>query len=1097
MRLQMGWRGTVLGGLLGLGLVSCGGGSDFQPLSSAAISVQVSPADLELTAGGQATFQATVSHASNTGVTWSVKEGAAGGSIDANGLYTAPSAAGTYTIVAASKQDAKVKATAKAIVAAKPALASFAPAQAFISPGGSTTLTASFTGTSAVVDNGVGTVHSGAAVTVNPAATTTYTIQVSNAAGSSVSGTATVTVAPLPAAAALVAGASTINAGGSTTLTATFTNGVGSVDHGIGAVASDVPFTVNPAATTTYTLTVMSPAGATATQTATVTVVPAPRVSSFTSSLGSLFKGQSATLMPVFTGGSGSIAGLGAVSSGTSVPVSPATTTTYTLTVTSATGATDTASLAITVDATPFSIASFSATPAQVDFGQASSLAWALNGTATTLTLDGASVLGDPASLAVHPVRRQSYVLSGSNPLGGDQKIMKVAARGLDLVAGNVDGFGYQDGPIASARFGNLSGIVRDAAGNLYVGDYTQQVIRKVTSAGVVSTFAGTLGSYGTNDGTTTAQFEAPNGMAIDGSGNLYVSDEYACTIRMIAPDGTVSTLAGWAGHGGYNDATGLAAQFNRPCGLAVDPAGNVFVADTYNSVIRMITPGGVVSTIAGQANNAAYLNGPGTVALYNFPRDITLDANGNLYVADDGNHVIRKITPSDPAHGAGTTWTSSLLAGTPGSNGYKDDPSAPLFGTLWGLMVDASGNVYSTDFYYHTIRKATPAGAVTTVAGGIYIPDHADGSALAARFNNPYRLFSDGSGGILVSEWNNTDIRHLAGGAVSTVAGTSAQGSPKDGTTATGRFQLPLGLALDPAGDLFVADRSSSTLREIGADGAVSTVAGQFDSYATADGQGSDARFVWPTGLARNASGAVYVSDAYAQVIRKVSASGFVSTVAGDPTQPGAYANGGGAAARFNNPQGIALDGSGNLFIADCYNHVIRKMTPGGIVSLFAGIPNQAGFLDGALGTGKLSYPTGLAFDASGNLVVADSGNHAIRRIAPDGSIATITGGAGVGNGYWGFQNGDALTARFHNPTGVALDAAGNIFVADHDNHAVRKVLPDGSSTTTIAGQPGLSGTALGALPATLYQPWGILATPDGDLLVSTANGIVQITAP
>jgi sugar lactone lactonase YvrE len=247
------------------------------------------------------------------------------------------------------------------------------------------------------------------------------------------------------------------------------------------------------------------------------------------------------------------------------------------------------------------------------------------------------------------------------------------------------------------------------AAGAMYVSDTANATIRLVGADGAVSTFAGSTGARGNLDGPgTLATFSSPQGLALDGSGNLYVADATNHTVRKITPQGEVSTLAGAAGMAGYADGTGTAARFNYPSGLAVDSAGNVYVADQANNVIRRITPAGVVSTIAGVGVVSGADDGTGSAALFNRPVALVLDGSGNLLVADGGNATIRKITP------AGVV---STLAGLPTVDGNQDGAgSGAMFNQPKALALDGAGNLYVVEAGNDAIRKVTPDGVVTTL---------------------------------------------------------------------------------------------------------------------------------------------------------------------------------------------------------------------------------------------------------------------------------------------------------------------------------------------------------------------------------------------
>jgi sugar lactone lactonase YvrE len=252
-------------------------------------------------------------------------------------------------------------------------------------------------------------------------------------------------------------------------------------------------------------------------------------------------------------------------------------------------------------------------------------------------------------------------------------------------------------------------GVAVDGAGNVYVANTDDETIYKITPDGKCSALAGLSGNSGSTDGTgSAARFSTPTSVAVDGAGNVYVADNGASIVRKITPDGVVTTLAGKAGSTGRSDGTGADAQFNSPRGITADTAGDVYVADEGSANIRKITPQGVVTTLAGVAAMPGYTDGAGAVARFGSPRGLTVDAAGNVFVADTENNVVRKITPDG---------TVSTVAGNAGKTGDTDGTgTAALFSGPRGITVDAAGNVFVADSDNNSIRMVTPAGVVTTV---------------------------------------------------------------------------------------------------------------------------------------------------------------------------------------------------------------------------------------------------------------------------------------------------------------------------------------------------------------------------------------------
>jgi sugar lactone lactonase YvrE len=311
--------------------------------------------------------------------------------------------------------------------------------------------------------------------------------------------------------------------------------------------------------------------------------------------------------------------------------------------------------------------------------------------------------------------------------------------------------------------------VVKDSAGNLYVADASNNIIQKVTSGGLVSTLAGQSGLAGMQDGSgTSALFNQPNGIALDVAGNVYVADTGNATIRKVTSAGVVTTVAGTPLNRGNVDGTGTAAQFNYPLGIAVDGSGNLYVADAYTNTIRKITPAGVATTFAGAALVRGDADGAGSVAQFNYPSGVAVDTTGNVYVADTYNDTIRKITA------AGTV---STLAGSAGISGANDGTGIyALFNQPVGVTVDGTGNVFVADTVNCTVRRVASSGAVTTLAGTAGIAGLGDGAGGSALFNQPRGITVDSTGNLYVADTGNATIRRIAAdGTVTTPSMTLA----------------------------------------------------------------------------------------------------------------------------------------------------------------------------------------------------------------------------------------------------------------------------------------------------------------------------------
>jgi sugar lactone lactonase YvrE len=637
---------------------------------------------------------------------------------------------------------------------------------------------------------------------------------------------------------------------------------------------------------------------------------------------------------------------------------------------------------------------------------------------------------------------------------------------------GSSNGFG------ATVTFSNPQAVATDTGGNIYVADSANNIIRLITPAGNVSTLAGSAGLAGSADGTgPAARFNQPAGIAVDSATNIYVSDYGNHTIRQISTLGVVTTFAGLAGTAGSANNVGSLASFFHPMGLAVDSANNVYVADYGNHLIRKITPARAVSTLAGSAGNFGYTNGTGTATAFYGPEALTMDLAGNVYVADTGNAAVRKVTP------AGVV---TLVAGSPGSLGSADGTGGvALFFQPAGIILDSATNLFVADYFNNSIRKITPAGVVSTLAGTPGTSGSADGLGSAARFLAPQGLAINAAGLIFIADSGNNAIRAMtASGFVSTLA-ASASGGSIDGIALSSRFNSPQSVAADASGNLYVADAQNSTIRKITLTGSVSVLAGTTGMAGSADGSGTNALFASPQGVAVDGAGNVFVADTGNATIRKITSAGLVTTIAGAAGNPG-NADGVGTNSQFFAPTGVAVDNANNIYVADTFNHTIRRIAPGGVVSTLAGSAGTFGSADGATINARFNCPAGIAVQAGGNIFVTDFNNHTLRQVTPSGAVTTLAGWAGM----WGSADGANNGASFFGPSSLSVDASTNIYVADLGNNIIRKVSPSGTNwiVSTIGGNAASSGSADGP-SALFYNPSGISVNNNGYLFVADSG--------
>ena len=421
------------------------------------------------------------------------------------------------------------------------------------------------------------------------------------------------------------------------------------------------------------------------------------------------------------------------------------------------------------------------------------------------------------------------------------------------------------------------------------------------------------------------------------------------------------------------------------------------------------------------------------------------MDGAGNVYIADEGNDRIRKVDS------AGVITT---VAGT-GVRGSSGDGGPAVDARLWSpssVAVDGAGNLFFADSGNDRIRKVGAAGTITTVAGTGEFGD--GGPAVNARLYRPSDVAVDGAGNVFIADSFNDRIRKVdATGTISTVAGTGRIGFGGDGGPAVNaRLYRPSGVAVDGVGNVFIADSFNDRIRKVDASGTISTVAGTGRSgFGRGGGPAVQARLSRPSGVAVDGAGNLFIADSGNNRIRKVDATGTISTVAG--TGRTGFGGDGGPAvnARLSRPSGVAVDGAGNLFIADSGNDRIRKVDSAGVITTVAGTVEFGFSGDGGPAVqAQLHGPSGVAVDGAGNVYIADRDNKRIRKVDATGTIATIAGT--VEFGFSG-DGGPASQAQLRNPEGVAVDGADNLFIADSGNHVVRKLTPVGGSDTPPAG--------------------------------------------
>jgi uncharacterized repeat protein (TIGR01451 family) len=706
-------------------------------------------------------------------------------------------------------------------------------------------------------------------------------------------------------------------------------------------------------------------------------------------------------------------------------------------------------------------------------FGQSYVISTAAGGTTAPAGLTASSASVTPYAAAVD-ASGNAYFISGN-------AVFKIKSGVLLRVAGSLAVPGYTGdlGPATSATLSDPEGLAIDSAGNIYIADTGNNCVRRVYPNGTILTIAGT-GAYGySGDGgaATSATFVNPAGIAVDTAGNVYVADSGNHAVRKISASGVITTIAG-NGNPGYSGDGGVAvsAELDNPTGVAVDSSRNVYVADMYNCVIREITASGEIVTFAG--NRIPGYLGDGsqaTAAELAYPSDVAVDGSGNVYIADSQNSVVRKVS---------TAGVIGTAAGN-GTAGYAGDSGSATLAKLnfpSGVAVTASGTLYIADSDNSRVRQVTSSGTITTVAGnGAY------GGSGNAALVNPAGVAVDSGGNLYIADEGTNTVRKLsATGTISTIGGSAIYGYSGDGAAAvTAEFAYPAGVAVDTSGNVYVVDSYNSRVRKIASNGVITTVAGNGRRGYSGNGSAAtSAELNFPQGVAVDSAGNLYIADTNNSCIRKVS-GGIITTIAGNGTAGYMGDNGPASASELNFPYGVAVDATGNVYIADTLNNVIRQISTTGTITTVAGDGFRGYSGDGGAPTSaELNFPAGVAVDASGNFYIADSENYAVRRV----SAATIATIAGQGQDGYSGDLGPASSAQLGQTHSLVLDSRGDVYLADYSNSLIRMLSPANSRAVLGITQSQIVSNSAGITYTVNVANASLAAVSSGTVTVSEA---------
>ena len=648
----------------------------------------------------------------------------------------------------------------------------------------------------------------------------------------------------------------------------------------------------------------------------------------------------------------------------------------------------------------------------------------------------------------------------------------------LSLVAGRrVHHLG--PGPAIGASLAAPEDVALDAHGDLFIADTYNNVVEEVTAAGRLSVVAGT-GKEGppTRGPATRSKLDTPFGVAVDAHGDLFIADTYNNVVEEVTAAGRLSVVAGTGKEGPPTPGPATRSKLDTPSGVAVDAHGDLFIADTANAVVEEVTAAGRLSVVAGTGKEGPPTPGPATRSKLDTPSGVALDAHGDLFVADSLNNVVEEVTAAGRLSIVAGNGQEGPLTPGPATRSALDAPA--------GVALDAHGDLFIADTANAVVEEVTRAERLSVVAGTGQEGPPTPGPATRSELDTASGVALDAHGDLFVADsWNNVVEEVTAAGRLSVVAGTGEEGPPTPGPATRSKLDTPSGVAVDAHGDLYIADTYNNAVEEVTAAGRLSVVAGTGKEAPPTPGPATRSELDAPSGVALDAHGDLFIADTYNDVVEEVTPAGRLSVVAGNG-QEGPPTPGPATRSELDAPSGVALDAHGDLFVADSLNNVVEEVTPAGRLSVVAGVADKSGPpTPGPAIRSKLDTPAGVAVDAHGDLFIADALNLVVEEVTAAGRLSVV-----AGDGDYGPPTpGPATRSKLDAPAGVAVDAHGDLFIADALNLVVEEVTPAGR-LSVVAGDGDYGPPTLG--PATrseLDGPSGVAVDVHGDLFIADSN--------